>query len=102
MNEKVIVKEYDFNKPIIQKRASLIVNFLKNCLHKYFHTFDQLCEYDLSFTNIVNNESINFTISDKIMGLYVLNKKLTIAYRNGFIFNQINKLTKKIVQISQI
>ena len=30
------------------------------------------------------------------MSLYELNKKLTIARENGFIFNQINKLTIKI------
>ena len=30
------------------------------------------------------------------MGLYELNKKLTVARKNGFIFNQINKLTIKI------
>ena len=29
------------------------------------------------------------------MGLYELNKKLTIPRGNGFIFNQINKLTIK-------
>ena len=29
------------------------------------------------------------------MGMYELNKKLTIARGNGFIFNQINKLTIK-------
>ena len=31
------------------------------------------------------------------MGMYELNKKLTIARENGFIFNQINKLTIKIL-----
>ena len=42
--------------------------------NKYFHTFDHICEYDLNFTNITNNESVNFTISDKSMGMYELNK----------------------------
>ena len=35
-------------------------------------------------------------ISDESLGLYELNKKLTVARQNGFIFNQINKLTMKI------
>ena len=35
------------------------------------------------------------TISGKSMNLYELNKKLTVARQNGFMFNQINKLTKK-------
>ena len=30
------------------------------------------------------------------MGLYELNKNLTLARKRGFIFNQINKLTKKL------
>ena len=46
--ENVIVKEYEFDKPLIQK-------------------------------------------------IYELNKNLTIARGNGFIFNQINKLTIKIL-----
>ena len=36
------------------------------------------------------------TISDKRMNLYKLKKKLKNARQNGFIFNQINKVTIKI------
>ena len=64
--------------------------------NKYFHTFDHICEYDLNFTNDTNNEPINLTISDKNLGMYELNKKLTHARERGLIFNQINKLTIKI------
>ena len=95
-NQLTIVKEYEFDNPLIQKLDSLIDNSIRNCHHKYFHTFDHICDYDLNFTNNTNNESVNFTISDKSMGLYELNKKLTVARQNGYIFNQINKLTKKI------
>ena len=35
-------------------------------------------------------------ISDKGLGLYELNKKLTVGRQNGFIFNQISKLTIEI------
>ena len=35
-------------------------------------------------------------ISDERLGLYELNKELTVTRQNGFIFNQINKLTIKI------
>ena len=96
MNENVIVKESDFNKPLIQKIDSLIDNSIRDCHNNYFHTFDHICEYDLNFTNIGYNERVNFTISDKSMGLYGLNKKLTIARGNGNIFNQIKKLPIKI------
>ena len=94
--ENVIVKEYEFDKPLIHKIDSIIDNCIRDCHYKYFHTFDHICECDLNFTNISNNETVNFTISNKKMGLYELNEKLTIARGNGFIFNRINKLTIKI------
>ena len=98
MNKKqlTIVKGYKFDKPLIQRIDSLIENSIRDCHDKYFHTFDHICEYDLNFTNITNNESVNFTISDKCMGMYELNKKLAIAREKVFKFNQINKLTTKI------
>ena len=96
MNENNIVKEYEFENPLIQNIDSRIDNSIRDCHNKYFHTFDHICEYDLNFTNNTNNETVDFTISDKCMGVYELNKKLTIARENGFIFNQINKLTIKI------
>ena len=95
--ENVIVKEYEIDNPLIQKIDSIIDKCIRDCHNKYFHTFDHICEYDLSFTNITNNESVNFTISEKSMGMYELNKKLTLARENGYIFNQINKLTIKIL-----
>ena len=58
-------------------------------LNKSFHTFNYICEYNLNFTN-TNNELVNFTISDKNMGMYELNKKLTLARKRSFIFNHIN------------
>ena len=99
MNETqlTIVKEYEFDNPLITKIDSIIDNSIRDCHNKYFHTFDHICEYDLNFTNITKNELVNFTISDKNMGMYELNKKLAIAREKGFIFNQINKLTIKIL-----
>ena len=95
--ENVIVKEYEIDNPLIQKIDSIIDKCIRDCHNKYFHTFDHICEYDLNYTNITNNESVNFTISEKSMGMYELNKKLTLARENGYIFNQINKLTIKIL-----
>ena len=76
MNEKqlTIVKEYEFDNPLIQKIDSIIDDCLRDCHYKYFHTFDHVCEYDLYFTNRGNKETVNFTISDKSMGLYELIK----------------------------
>ena len=96
MNDYIIVKVYEFDEPPIQKIDSIIDNYIRDCHHKHFHTFDHICEYDLNFRNITNNELIDFTISDKSMNLFELNEKLTIARGNGFILNQIKILTIKI------
>ena len=89
MNENVIVKEYDFNKQLIQKKYCLINKSIRDYHDNYFHTIDQICEYDLNFTNIGNNETVNFKISDKSMGMYEMNQNLAKARGNGFIFIQI-------------
>ena len=96
MNENVIVKEYEFDKPLIQKVDSIIDECIRDCDDKYFHTFDHICEYKINFTNFSNNEMINLTISDKNMSVYELNKKLGTARQNGFIFNQIKNFKRKI------
>ena len=78
-NQLTIVKEYEFQNPLIHKIDSIIDNSIRDCHNKYFHTFDHICEYDLNFTNITNNETVNFTISDKSMCMFELNRKLAIA-----------------------
>ena len=60
---------------------------------KYENKYE--CINDIKLTNITKNEAINLTISDKSMNLYEVIKKLTVARQNGFLFNQINKLTIK-------
>ena len=95
-NELYVVKKYNFDNPPIQKINSIISECYRDCHHKYFHTFDFICEYNLNFTNNINNESVIFTISDKRMGMCELNHKLTLAKQRGFKFNHINKLTIKI------
>ena len=78
-NELHLVKEYNFDNPIIQKIDAPIDKSIRDCHDKYFHTFDHICEYDLNFTNTSNNESVNFTTSDKNMNSHELNKKLTLV-----------------------
>ena len=95
-NELFVVKEYEFYNPSIHKIDSIIDGCHKDCHNKCFHTFRYVCIYDIKLTNIKNNEIINITISDESLGLYELNKKITIARQRGFKFNQINKLTIKI------
>ena len=38
-NQLTVVKEYEFDDPLIQKIDSLIDNSLRDCHNKYFHTF---------------------------------------------------------------
>ena len=80
-NHITIAKEYNFDYPLIQKIDSIIDNSITDCHNEYFHTFDHICEYDLNFTNITNNETVNFTIFDKNMGMYELNKKINSCTR---------------------
>ena len=95
-NEIYVVKEYKFDNPPITKIDSIIDGCYRDCHNNFFHTFKYVCIYDIKLTNITNNEIINETFSDESLGLYELNKKLTIARQSGFILNQINKLTIKI------
>ena len=95
-NELKVVKEYKIVNPPIQNINSIISECYRDCHNKYFHIFDFICEYNLNFTKTNNNDLVNFTISDKNMGMYELNQKLTLAKQRGFKFNHIIKLTIKI------
>ena len=85
------VKEFEFKNPLIRNIDSIIDKCYRDCHNNYYHTFEYECVYDLNFSN-----DINFTISDKNLGMYELNKKLTLARQRGFKFNQINNFTIKI------
>ena len=95
-NELYVVKEYKIDNPLITKIDSLIDGCYRDCHNKFFHTFKYVCIYEIKLTKITINEIINITISDENLGLYELNKKITIARQRGFILNQTNKLTIKI------
>ena len=95
-NEIYVVKEYIFDNPPITKIDSIIDNCYRDCHSNYFQTLKYVCVYDIKLTNITNNAINNISISVESLGLYELNKKLTIARQRGFKFNQINKLTIKI------
>ena len=72
----------------------MIDNCYRDCLDKYFHTFENRRIYDIEFRYIGNNEVFNLKISDKSMDLNET-KKIGIARQRGF-FNQINKLIMKV------
>ena len=98
-NELFVVKEYEFDNPLITKIDSIIHNCYRDCHNEYYHTFKYVCIYDIKVTNITNNETVNFTISDESMNLFELNEKLTLARQRGFKFNQMNQLTKNFYSI---
>ena len=95
-NELYVVKEYKFDNLLINELDSIIDNCYRDCHNKYFHNFKYECVYDIQLTNITNHQIIILTITGKSMNLFEFNKKLTVARQNGFIFNQINKLSIKI------
>ena len=95
-NELTIVKKYEFENPLIQNINSIIDKCYRDCHNNYYHTFKYQCVYDLNFTNIANNEPVNFIISDKNLNMFELRKKIKVAEERRFKFNQINKLTIKI------
>ena len=94
-NKLTVVKEYEFKNPLIQNIDSIIDKCYRDCHNNYYHTFECECVYDLNFTNITTNEIVNFKISDKNLGMYELNKTLSIARQRGYIFNQINNFKIK-------
>ena len=96
MNENQLTVEYKFDNPLIQKIDSFFDDCVKVCHNKYYHTFDHICEYGIKLTNDTNIETVNFTISDKSMASYELNRKSTVARTDGFIFDEIYKLTIKL------
>ena len=95
-NKLTIVKEYEFKNPLIQNIDSINNKGYRDCYNNYYITFEYECVYDLNFTNINDNETVNVTLSDKNLGMYELNKKLTLSQKRGFKFNQINIFKIKI------
>ena len=96
MNENVVVREFELDKPLDHKIDSVLDNCIRDCRNKYFHTFDHICVNDIKLTKFGNIELFNLTVSCKSMSLYDFNKKITVARQTGFLINQINELTIKI------
>ena len=66
---------------------------------KYFHTFKNRGVYDIKIRNLTNFQKVFLNLSldclEFISKYYGLHEKTKNARNNGFIFNQINKLTRK-------
>ena len=86
-NELTVVKEYEFENLPIQNINSIFTTCYMDCHDKYFHTFKYKGIYNLNFTNVINNEIFNFTISDTSLNINELkkNEKMldeTVLYLN--------------------
>ena len=101
-NQSTIAEKYEINKPLVHKIDSINDNCYRNCHNKCYHTIEYICEYDIKLTKTRDNEIANIKISVEGMNLYEINKKVTLSRQRGFIFNQINKLTKKFLLMDQI
>ena len=73
-NELTIVKKYEFDNPLIQNIKSLFNTCYRDCHDKYFHTFKYKGICNLNFTNVINNELVNFEISDTSLNITELKK----------------------------
>ena len=94
-NELYVVKEYTFDNPLITDIDSILDSCFRDCHTEYSQIFKYECICFIKLTNINNKGTTNFIISGESLILYELNKKLKNARQKDFMFNQINKLTKK-------
>ena len=58
----VVVKEYEFIRPDINRRDYIIKKSARDCYSIYFHTFKFKCIYEFELTN---GDFVNGIISDK-------------------------------------
>ena len=58
-SELYVVKEYNFNNPLITDADSIIENCFNDCRDNYFLEIKYDCIFDFRFKNITNNEIIS-------------------------------------------
>ena len=74
-NQLTNVNKYQFDKPLIHKKDSIIDNCIRECHDKYFHSFENRCLYSINSTNIAKKEKTDLPVPDKSMGSYEINEK---------------------------
>ena len=68
------VKDYDFIKPDMQKVDSITNSCISDCQNEHFHRFENKCVLNFQLKKIADNEIVHFTIADKEMNWYEVNK----------------------------
>ena len=51
MNEKFLVEEYKFHKPLLSQIDSIFDNCKRECCYKYYHTHKMILDYNINFIN---------------------------------------------------
>ena len=93
-DESSVVKKYEFRRPLLSEIDSIVYKCIRDCFNKYYHSHRFTLEYHSNFTNKINNEVYTSSIGNIFhIYSYEIDKKLKIAPRKGFKFDQIYKLT---------
>ena len=84
-NRLTIVKNYEFDKPLIHKVDSIIDNCIRGCHNKYFFMFENKCVYEFQLTKTGNNEIVNETYADRSMNTYESKKNKNCSTKRFYI-----------------
>ena len=97
----IINKENEFIKPDFNVVFYILDDIIKDPRSKNFLSIEFRCVYDIKITNIRNNKAIILTILVRYMEfksqIFISRGKNRNARNNGFINDQIVKLTIKII-----
>ena len=96
-NDVYVVEEYKFDNPLFTEIDYIIDSCFTDCHKSYFHKIIYEIIYDVKHKKFIDNQKINLTTSINSMNLYELNKKLKVGSQDKIVFNQINKLTRKLL-----
>ena len=59
----IVVREHEFIKPDIYEVNYILIDTIKDCRKKYFHSFQYRCVYAIIFTNVEKNEVVISSIA---------------------------------------
>ena len=59
----IVVKEYEHINPDIDEVIYILNDTSKDCRERYFHSIENRCVYDITYTNITKNEEVILLIS---------------------------------------
>ena len=94
-----VVKESEFINPDIDELNYKLIDTIKDCRQKYFHSIENGCAHDIKIISLANNAEVDLPLFIGYMKIksqfYGLNKKIKTARNFGFIVIEIVKLAVK-------